>query len=174
MDVHAQEEWIVVGKFGQVHGIKGLIKVISFTEPRENILNYEPWFIKNKTSWQSIEINQALTHTKDILVGIKGYAEREDVAVLTNQEIAVPKSALPLLASDEYYWHELVGMRVIQRDQTELGMVVEIIATGSNDVLIVTSDHGTQRYLIPYLVDEVIIEVSRPKRCITVDWDLDF
>ncbi len=167
----ASAEWVIVGRFCRPHGIKGFIRVLSFTEPRDNLLNFPTWYIKKDRVWQPIErLNDELTH-KYIITQVKGYIEREDVAALTNCEIGVPRDHLPELEKNEHYWHELQGMQVVHKNGTQLGAVTEIMMTGSNDVLVVEGEH---RYLIPYLPDEVILAVNTQTRTITVDWDLDF
>lgn len=164
-------DWVVVGRFGRVHGIQGYISVISFTEPRDNLLDYRHWHIDKKNQWQPITIQQPLCQAKAILVRVDGYADRETVAQLTNCDIAVPRDELPALAPNEYYWHELIGMQVIDTAQKTLGTVSEIMATGSNDVLVVVGD---KRHLIPYLLDTVVLNIDDVKQQITVDWDPDF
>ncbi len=164
-------EWIIVGKIGRPHGIKGLVSIISFTEPRESIIDYPNWHIKKKNQWCPISRVKTEVNHKHILAQIAGYTEREDVALLTNFDIAVAKESLPSLDEGEFYWHELIGMTVVHQDGRVLGTVDEIIPTGSNDVLLV---QGEQRYLIPYLMDEVVLNIHREKRQITVNWDLDF
>ncbi len=163
-------DWVVLGRFGRVHGIKGAISVVSFTEPRENILNYRDWYVKQQGQWQIVKREQDEVTDKHVLTKILNLETREDVASLTNLEIAVPQSMLPKLDADEYYWHELVGMTVVQQDGTVLGQVHELIETGSNDVLIV---YGEQRYLIPYLIGEVIIKIDKKEKRITVNWNVD-
>lgn len=145
--------------------------MLSFTEPRDNILQYTGWHVKKKGQWHPVtRLSEEITH-KHILTRIEGYIEREDVASLTNLDIAVRREALPDLDQGEHYWHQLIGMTVVHRDGSVFGAVREIIATGSNDVLVVV---GERRYLIPYLPDDVVLEVDLIKHQITVDWDLDF
>ena len=169
---HLDSEWVVVGKFGRPNGIKGMITVISSTEPRDKILQYPDWHVKRNGLWQPIErLHDSITD-KHVLTSIEGYSQREDDAVLTNLDIAIKKEALPALLPGEYYWRDLIGMTVVQTSGALLGTVEEIIPTGSNDVLVVTG--GDKRYLIPYLPDDVIVKVDGESRQITVDWDLDF
>lgn len=166
-----QENWIVVGRFGRPHGVKGFVTVHSFTEPRDNILRYANWhaFINHK--WQPIKLLNAEMHTKFIVAQIEGYPEREMVARLTNIEIAVHQEQLDELESGEYYWHQLIGMNVVNTKGESFGTVTEIIPTGSNDVLVV---HGEKRHLIPYLPGQFILDVNISQQRITVDWDMDF
>lgn len=166
-----KSDWIVVGRFGRPQGLKGFIRVISFTEPQQNIANYSPWYAELNGQWQAIKIVEIEEHNKFILVRIDGYQQREDIANLTNINIAVQRTQLPDLPRGDYYWHELEGMTVVNKEGLCLGQVAEIFATGSNDVLVVS---GEKRYLIPYLLDDVIIQIDEKQRQITVDWDMDF
>ena len=163
--------WVIVGRFGRPHGIKGFATVISFTEPRDNIVHYANWYGYIDYEWQLIKrLATEITH-KSILTQIEGYQDRETVARLTNVDIAIPRTQLPALPKDEYYWHELVGMSVVTEQKVDLGSVVEVMSTGSNDVLVVVGD---KRRLIPYLLGSSVIDIDPNKRIITVDWDLDF
>jgi 16S rRNA processing protein RimM len=167
----AEQQWVVLGRFGRVHGIKGSVSVISFTVPRENILDYKAWHVKKDNRWHPIQRTQDEVTDKHLLTKVEGFETREEVASLTNLEIGVPESMLPKLEVGEYYWHELIGMNVVHQNGTVFGRVHELIETGSNDVLIV---QGDQRYLIPYLAGEVILSVDKEKKQITVNWDLDY
>lgn len=171
MTTVAHDDWVILGRFGRVHGLKGAISIVSFTNPRENILDYHDWYIQKQGQWQLIEREKDEITEKHLLTWISGLESREDVASLTNFEIAVPKSMLPELDTGEYYWNELIGMTVVHEDGTVFGPVLELIETGSNDVLIV---QGEQRYLIPYLFGEVVLAVDKNKKQITVRWDLDY
>ncbi len=164
-------DWIIVGRFGRPHGVKGLITVISFTEPRDNILRYVPWYVRAQNSWQTVKLLRVDITSKSILAQIESYQEREQVALLTNVEIAIKAEQLPNLEAGEFYWHQLVGMTVVNIQGLKLGTVKEIMATGSNDVLVVD---GEKRYLIPYLPEQFILRVDEQQRLITVDWDTDF
>lgn len=165
------QDWIVVGRFGRVHGIKGLITVHSYTEPRENILQYTQWHARINNKWQPLNLVNLEMNDKHILAQLKDFTDRDQAASLTNIEIGVPREQLPELAQGEYYWHQLIGMRVVNQQGEPLGTVVDILATGSNDVLIV---EGDKRQLIPYLPGRSIIEVNASLQQIVVDWDADF
>jgi 16S rRNA processing protein RimM len=169
--VSDNSKWLVVGQFGRPHGIKGFISIVTFTEPRENILKYIDWHVGINHEWQPITILETKINTKCIIARVDGYHEREHVARLTNIEIAVKISQLQKLHADQYYWHELIGLKVINQEQQDLGLVTEIMATGSNDVLVVC---GKKRHLIPFLREQIIISINTSQGLITVDWDEDF
>lgn len=164
-------DWLVIGRFGRPHGIKGFVTVISFAEPRENILDYTHWHVGINNQWLPLNVLETKINNTFILARIEGYQEREEVARLTNLEIAVKREQLKDLKPDEYYWHQLIGLNVVNQKGEVFGVVTELMATGSNDVLVVV---GEQRYLIPFLLDDVILDINLSKGLITVDWDTDF
>lgn len=169
MDIN--NDWVIVGRFGRPHGIKGLVSVISFTEPRDNILSYTDWHANINHQWQPLHLLHLEMTNKRILTQVEGYQVREDVACLTNIDIAVRRQQLPALQQDEYYWHQLIGMRVESQQGIALGTVTEMMATGANDVMVVV---GEKRYLIPYLPGTYVLGVNDEQSLITVAWDLDF
>lgn len=169
--MNKNDDWIVVGRFGRVHGVKGFITVHSFTEPRDNIFKYGDWRVCINKTWQPLEILKAEIQSKSIIVLIKGYEQREIASRLTNAEIAVSRANLPEPEPGEYYWHDLIGMSVMNLTGESFGTVVDIMPTGANDVLVV---RGEKKHLIPYLPEQVIKTVDMDQKKITIDWDLDF
>lgn len=163
--------WIVVGRFGRPHGVKGFVTVHSFTEPRDNILQYEDWYIFLNNQWQSIKLSDIELLNKSIIAKVQGFPEREMVAQLTNIDIGIPQEKLENLQAGEYYWHQLIGLDIVNLSGEKLGQVAELIATGSNDVLVVT---GKKRCLIPYLPERYVLEINLEQQKIVVDWDADF
>lgn len=164
------QDKITIGRFGRVYGIKGWISVISYTEPKENILTYSSWMIAINGKYQFIEIENSKIQQKNILVKIKNIDDREIVKTYTNLEIVTESSKLPQLPKGEYYWKDLKNLTVITKNGTKLGKVDHLLATGANDVLVVKND---KERLIPY-IDDVIINIDIDKQTITVDWDAKF
>lgn len=171
MNTFDKQGYLVVGRFGRPHGVRGEVSVQSFTDPSDNILNYHTWFSKKDGQWQELKILNIRESTKSYIVYIDGCETRDDAALLTNSEIAVSKESLPELAKGEYYWHQLEGMQVVNTDNVVYGCVQEIMHTGANDVLVV---NGDKRRLIPYLFNRVILDVDLKAKKITVNWDADF
>ena len=167
---------VPLGKLGSVFGVKGWIKVTSHTSPKENILNYPEWQLKIGNSWQVIEVEKSRPHGKTLVVKLSGIDDRDQAQKLVGTMIAVYRSQLPDTENDEYYWSDLLGMQVVTQQDIVLGKVKEILETGSNDVLVVTTKETGQETecLIPWLDDDVIINVDTQERIITVDWDPDF
>jgi 16S rRNA processing protein RimM len=169
--VDKQTDWVILGRFGKPHGIKGFISIHAFTDPRENLLDYKELYAPFDKEWRVIELYSFEVHPKIIIAKVQGFADRTAVEALTNKDIAAPKDALPALEPGEYYWHQLIGMQVTNQQGLPLGKVTEILATGSNDVLVV---EGERQHLIPYVMGSCIQEVNKQKQCIIVDWDADF
>ena len=166
------KNWIIVAKFGRPHGVKGWVSVISHTEPRENLLKYHDWHIKRHGEWEPLEIAELQVNAKHILAKLPNLDDRDAVAMLTNLDIAVNEAQLPELESDEYYWHQILGLDVYTPQGLCLGQVKEIRPTGANDVLVV---QGTgKNHLIPYLLPQYVLSVDLLTKRIVVDWDPDF
>lgn len=163
--------WVIIGRFGRPHGIKGFVTVHSFTDPADNILRYNDWHVFLNKQWQPLKLLTIEVRSKAIIAQIEGYPERELVSALTNLDIGVQESQLAALAPGEYYWYQLIGMSVINSKGDFFGKVVEIMPTGSNDVLVV---EGEKRHLIPYLPGQFVINIDESQQVITVDWDMNF
>jgi 16S rRNA processing protein RimM len=134
-------------------------------------LQYSDLHVQIKKEWQPVHLLDIEVKQKHILAKVEGYHEREDVAKLTNLDIAICKKQLADLEPGQYYWHQLIGMQVINTHKEHLGTVTDIMGTGANDVLVV---EGEKRFLIPYLPGQYVIEVNEAQQTIVVDWDLDF
>ena len=161
-------ELVIVGRFGKTYGVKGWVRVNSYTHPIENILTYSPWFINKHRQWEQIALEDGKPHHNSIIVKLPQINEPETAKLLTNCQIAVQRDQLPQLAADEYYWHDLEGLTVKNQNGEELGKIDHLFATGSNDVFVVKNG---QEILIPY-TDEVIIEINLKDGVIIVDWEI--
>lgn len=164
-------DWVVIGRFGRPHGVKGYVTVHSFTEPRDNILEYFPWHGFINMQWQPLDVLQVENNNKAIICLIKDLEDRDLAATLTNIDIGIQREQLPSLNSGEYYWEELLGMTVVNKDNLTLGIVESIMPTGTNDVLVV---NGAKQHLIPYLPGHFVLNVDKTHRQIQVDWSEDF
>ena len=162
---------VLLGQLSSVYGVKGWIKVTSHTQPRENIFNYPEWLLKIGDNWQLTKVEQGRPHGKTLVVKLAGCDDRDQAQLLVNTKIAIYRSQLPPVATDEYYWSDLIGMQVITKDDQVLGVVDHLLETGANDVIVVK---GAHEYLVPYIREQVVISVDLETRIIRVDWDPDF
>lgn len=164
-----EENYLVIGKIGSTYGVKGWIKVLSFTEEVENIIKYQPWLIEDKGGWKEITIEDCQAHGKGIIVKFAGYDVPEKSKILSGKKIAILKSQLPVLEKNEYYWQDLKGLTVINQRGENLGEVSYLIATGTHDVLVVK---GNKEHAVPYIVGEVIQDIDLKNRVIHVNWEV--
>ncbi|MFG1173612.1 ribosome maturation factor RimM [Erwiniaceae bacterium CAU 1747] len=169
---------LILGKMGSAYGIRGWLKVFSSTEDAESIFDYQPWFIQRAGQWQLVELESWKRHNQDMIIKVKGIDDRDAAGLLTNCEIVVDSEQLPELDSGEYYWKDLMGCQVITTEGYELGKVIDMMETGSNDVMVVKANlkdaFGVQERLIPFLDEQVIKNVDLTTRTIKVDWDPGF
>ncbi len=169
----ANSDFVTLGKISGVFGVKGWVKVYSYTDPREGIANYSLWYLKQRGSWIPIKVKSGKKQAKTVVAQLDGINDRNRAETLIGLEIAVKREQLPKLAKGEFYWSELEGLRVDTIDGVEIGIVDYIFATGANDVLMVKKLDGGES-LIPFINKDVIKSVDLEDSVITVDWDPDF
>ena len=164
------ENYLTIAKVGKKNGLRGCFNLISFTSPPENILKYKNLIISIKNTSQTYEV-EYIKHKKNNIFTckLKGVSNPEDARKLTNLEIKIHKNQLPELPKDEYYWVDLIGLRVITENEEEIGIIKNIFETGANDILEVKSKLSL--HLIPYL-DDVIINVDIDSQTMVVNWDI--
>ena len=159
-----------MGRITGLFGVRGWVKVYSYTQPREAVLNYDRWLLGRKDGWQEATVAEGQRHGKTIIARLDGYVDRDQAAGLVGADIGVPREAMPETESDQYYWSDLEGLRVLHRDGTELGKLAYMLETGAHDVMVV---QGEQERLIPFVLDKVVLGVDLDKGEIEVDWEWD-
>jgi len=166
-----QGEPVVLGRINGLFGVRGWVKVYSHTEPRDNILKYNPLLVFYQGRWQQMKLLGGRPQGKGIVLQLEGFEDRDLAAALIGSDIAISHEQLPQLAQDEYYWTDMVGCKVVGGDGTELGELTTLFETGSNDVMVVK---GERERLIPFLQPDVVKRVDLSERLIEVDWDPEF
>jgi len=162
---------ISLGNISGVFGVKGWVKVHSFTDPRDKIVKYGTWQIKHQGKWREVELAGGKRQGKTIVAKIVGLDDRDEALLYQGDEIAIHPKQLDKLQQGEYYWHQLTGLNVVTTEGIELGKVHHLLETGANDVLVV---RGDRERLIPFTVGHAITEVNLSTEQITVDWDPEF
>lgn len=165
---------IVLGRISGVYGVRGWIKVHSYTEPRENILSYTPWQILVGEQWRPVTVLDGRAQGKGVIAHLEGWNSPEAARELLGADIGIPRAQLPATRAGQYYWSDLIGLRVLAADDTVLGTVSHLLETGANDVLVV-KEIGTagKEHLIPY-IDGVIVGVDLDAKVLRVDWDVNY
>lgn len=177
--------FVVVGAIGAPHGVRGHSRLWSYTDPPENLFDYDGWRLGRNGAgrsdrsgsdaaahWQAVEVEDVRWHGNGFVGRIEGCSDRNAAAALTNLLIAVPESALPAAAPDEVYWKDLIGLNCVNRLGTSLGQVEKMLETGANEVLCLRDDDGLER-LVPW-VPSVVLELDLEAGRLTVDWDPDY
>jgi 16S rRNA processing protein RimM len=167
----SKQQHVSVGKISGVFGVKGWVKVFSFTDPRENILTYSPWLLKKDDETKTINVVDGQLQGKTIVAQLAGVNDRDQAASLMGWDIFISQDQLPKAAKGEYYWSELIGLNVETIDGVQLGVVDSLLETGANDVIIV---QGERERVIPFLQGQTIINVDLNVGKIIVDWDPEF
>jgi 16S rRNA processing protein RimM len=157
----------VAGAFG----VRGWVRVIADTEYADSLLDYPEWWLGREGVWQRMTVEEASVQPKQLVAKLEGVADRDVAHALKGATIAVPRSAMPPLGADEYYWADLIGLSVRNLDGAVLGVVARLFETGANDVLVVRD--GEQERLLPF-VAAVVQRVDLVAREIVVDWGLDY
>ncbi|MBJ7224017.1 MULTISPECIES: ribosome maturation factor RimM [unclassified Brenneria] len=169
---------IVLGKMGSTYGIRGWLRVFSSTEDAESIFDYQPWFIQTKSGWRLVEIEGWKHHNQDLIIKIKDVDDRDAANLLTNCEIIVDSAQLPELDEGDYYWKDLIDCQVVTVKGYQLGKVIDMMETGSNDVMVIRANlkdaFGVKERLVPFLSGQVVKHVDLSAQTIEVDWDPGF
>lgn len=167
------EEFVPVGKISGAFGVKGWMKIYSFTDPRDNILKYSPLYLSLKGQWVEAKVVGGQVQGKGIVMGLVNVTDRDQVIALVGSELAIKKTQLVPAEDGEYYWSDLIGLTVINSQQETLGKVDHLLETGAHDVLVVIGDDKEER-LIPFVMDEIVEQIDLDKQIIHVDWGLDY
>lgn len=165
------DELIVVGRIAGAHGIRGDIKVYSYTEPPEEILDYGSWRLNRDGIWEAARVIGGHSHGKVVVARLDLCADRDTAQRLSGTDIAVRRDQLPPTQAGEYYWTDLIGLMVVNREGVTLGRVASLMETGAHDVLVLDDE---RRSLIPFVLDRVVLAVDLEQGLIRVDWDLEY
>jgi 16S rRNA processing protein RimM len=161
---------VVMGRITLPFGIKGWVKVLPYTETPDSLLAYPKWWIGNDPDWQEVRVEKAEVQMDAVAAKLAGCDDRDAAALLRGRQVAVPRDAFPEAGENEFYWVDLIGLKVVNEQDEDLGTVSQVFETGANDVLVV---EGDRERLIPFL-DHVIKKVDLQARVIRVDWGADY
>jgi 16S rRNA processing protein RimM len=166
---------VVMGRVLAPYGVQGWLKVQPDTEALDGLFDYPDWWLGrsdglHKSPWQKYHVETIKVHVNILLAKLQGVDDRDAALAIKGRQIAVSREELPVLGNDEYYWTDLVGLKVRNQQQVDLGEITEVLATGANDVLVVKAE---RERLIP-LVEQVVLEVDLKAKTMLVDWDAEF
>jgi 16S rRNA processing protein RimM len=153
--VATERKVVPLGHVSGIHGVKGWVKIHSQTEPRESIFEYQPWLLGE--SHEEIRIRQGKKHGNKLIALLENIDDREQAQSLVNAPLAVYRDQFPELSGDEFYWTDLLGLSVQLEDGKELGTIEKMLATGSNDVMVV---RGDRERLIPFVQGQYVKKID--------------
>jgi 16S rRNA processing protein RimM len=170
---------VIMGRIVAPYGVLGWLKVLPDTEAIDGLFDYDTWWLGKDNNWRELIVEQAKIHNDVIVVKLKGIDDRDAAFACKGKQIAVPREQLPEAGNNEYYWSDLIGLSVKNKQDVDFGRITDVFETGANDVLVVQSDAldaGTKNKLerlLPFIAD-VVLEVDIAAKTMLVDWDADF
>ncbi len=162
---------VIMGKVVAAQGLQGWVKVQTFTEYLDSLLDHDTWYVGNEQSWRPLQVLEANVHGKVLVAKLQGIADRTAAEKCKGLLIAVPRDSLPEQEEGEYYWSDLIGLSVQNLAGEVFGTVDTLLETGANDVLVIKGEQGET--LIPFLAS-VIQLVDLKNKIIRVDWQADY
>ena len=163
---------IQVGKVHGAFGVRGEVKLESFTEPRNAIFRYQPWVLRDARGVErECEGAKGRETPKGVVATLPGIDDRDAAEAARGLDVFVPREALPPPKPGEYYWVDLEGLRVRNVEGADFGVVSHLFSTGANDVLVA---HGDRERMIPFVLPDYIVTIDFDAGLVTVDWDPEF
>ena len=163
-----------MGRVTAPFGIRGWVKIYTLTAQPGNLRDYPLWWLGHDGDWCEVRAAAAKVHGNTLVAQLEGVENREAAVELKGKEVAVPRAQLPGAAADEFYWADLIGLKVVNMEQHEFGRVSRIVQTGANDVLVVAGgDKDKRETLIPFIAS-AIRQVDLAAGVIRVDWGKDY
>jgi len=166
----------VIGRLTSVFGVRGWVKVHAYGDSPEKIFDYLPWRLPTAEGWRELVVDEWRPHGAGLVAHIRGVDDRDLARELCQQDVWADLSQLPALADGDYYWRELIGLRVVTSTGIDLGFISSLLETGANDVLVVSPDGQSsddRERLLPY-ADQVVVAVDLEAAVLRVEWDAEF
>ncbi|MGA0099177.1 MAG: ribosome maturation factor RimM [Steroidobacteraceae bacterium] len=163
--------WVGLGRIVGVFGVRGWVKVQSWTDPPEGILGYREWWLEGDPQGPlKVTPEEGRRHGKLVVARLQGLTDRESAEGLRGREIRVPREHLPPTAPGEHYQVDLIGLEVFNREGVWLGRVDHFVEAPAHPVMVVLGDRERWLPLVRKHIDRVDLEAGR----MVVDWDADF
>jgi 16S rRNA processing protein RimM len=145
---------VAIGKIFSIFGLDGKVKFYSYVEDRDlaSFVDRDVWIGQNSRKVIKVKINFVTKMNNHHVMGFLGFDSAEKAKKITGQMMYINETELPALKKDEYYFYQIIGTFVYYEDGSKVGMVKDVIQTGSNDVLVV----GDDEVLIPMIKDYIL------------------
>jgi 16S rRNA processing protein RimM len=164
---------ILLGRVHGAFGVRGEVKLESFTDPPAAIFRYQPWILRGARGRERALAGARGRETaKGLVATFPDVGDRDAAEALRGSEIWVERAQLPPPEPGEYYWVDLEGLRVVNVDGIDFGTVSHLFSTGANEVLVARD--GERERMIPFLEPDYVVAVDFDAGTVTVDWDPEF
>lgn len=161
---------VILGRVTGAFGVRGWVKILSYTDPRENIFHYGSWRMRIGEGWQTFELEQGRSQGRGLVAKLDTVDDRDAALRLMGTAISVSADRLPELPDGKFYWAQLLGLSVVDLQGQEFGRVTALMETGANDVLVLG---GARERLVPFIWGSVIKRVDLAQGLIEADWQPD-
>jgi 16S rRNA processing protein RimM len=173
---------IEVGRIADAWGVKGWFKVLPHSADPQALFSSKRWYLQPSEKGPRVfsgtvllRVREAKEHSDAVVARADGVEDRSAAEALKGARIFIPRSSFPTAAEDEYYWIDLIGLDVVNREGVHLGKVRELVSTGPQTVLVIEFEEGgkPQERMLPF-VSAYVDKVDLPGRRIEVDWQADY
>jgi 16S rRNA processing protein RimM len=165
--VAAPDELLRLGVVTGTHGLRGDLKVRPLTdEPLALLAAHKVYLRGRQGELTACRVAAVKAHKATVLLRLQGLENIDAVQAMVGCEVLMPRSELPALTNDEFYWFELEGLSVVDRCRGDLGILEEMFSTAAHDIYVVRGRYG--EVLIP-AVGEFVVEIDRDGRRMLVD-----
>lgn len=180
-----------VGRILDAWGVKGWVKILPHSTDPEALFSAKTWYLQTPdakfrpgfslfSGTVSLKVDEAKIHSGTVVAKFSGIDDRNVAEALRGARIFLARSSFPAASTDEYYWVDLIGLNVVNREGVALGCVRDLMTTGPQSVLCIeyssTQEDGTSisaERMIPF-VSAYVDKVDIAGKCITVDWQPDY
>lgn len=173
---HGPADKVLVGHVTGAYGIRGWVRIRPYSSDADAMLHARTWWI-DRPVWRDIERLQAKCHGGDVVAQWMGVADRDAAEALRGTAVYIRRAHFPPLADEEFYWVDLIGLRVENLQGETLGVVAGLMDNGAHPIMRVVAKEpqaGQEiERLIPF-VDRFVQSVELTERRILVDWGMDF
>jgi 16S rRNA processing protein RimM len=166
----ATQALVIVGQLGAPYGVRGWQHIQSYSQPIDNILEYQHWFVEQKGQWVAFKVEAGRRHGQGLVVKLAGIEARESAALLVNAKIAVKREQFAPLAQDEFYWADLEGLAVQSQNGEPVGKVEYLYENANVPVMVIKSAEKERH--VPFVMLDTVLAVDLVSKQMVIDWDL--
>lgn len=163
---HEDSALIEVGRVGAPFGVRGWVKLHSYTDPPDRLLEHRSLTLCVGGSWRSFAVEASGRSGGEFTVKFAGVADRDAAAVLRGAQVGVPRSELPPPGAHDFYRADLIGCEVVNLQGERLGAVAHFVEIPAHAIMVVRGERETWVPAVPQFLRRVDLDARR----VIVDW----